>query len=100
MRPPIITICGSTRFLDQMRTANRELTLNGNIVLAPGVFAHSGDEITDEQKIMLDALHFSKILMCDAIYVVNPDGYIGESTKKEIAFAEQHGRDIMYLERP
>ena len=34
----------------------------------------------------------------DAIYVVNKDGYIGESTKSEIEFAKEHNKEIMYLE--
>ncbi|KPC65695.1 hypothetical protein ADL29_06810, partial [Streptomyces chattanoogensis] len=57
-QPRIVTICGSTRFRTEIADANRQLTLDGCIVLAPGVFGHSGDEMTDEQKTALDALHF------------------------------------------
>ncbi|MGO3797455.1 MAG: hypothetical protein ACTJGR_10110 [Pauljensenia sp.] len=63
-RPEIVCICGSTRFAEEMFAANRDLTLAGSIVLAPGVFAHhgsregreTGQEITEEQKAALDAL--------------------------------------------
>jgi hypothetical protein len=35
-RPEIVCICGSTRFVDEMRAANRDLTFAGVIVVAPG----------------------------------------------------------------
>lgn len=96
----IITICGSTRFRNEMAEANRRLTLEGNIVLAPGVFAHDGDSITEEQKIKLDALHYAKINMSTAIYVVNPGGYTGESTQREVEYARLQGMEVMWLEPP
>ncbi|GAB3813415.1 hypothetical protein [Kribbella italica] len=95
--PEVVTICGSTRFRDQIATANRELTLTGNIVLAPGVFAHSGDPITDDDKQRLDALHLAKIDLASWVYVVNPNGYIGESTHREIDHAHRTGKPIYYL---
>ena len=94
----IITICGSTKFKNEMLNIAKEITLNGNIVLMPFVFAHCGDEITDEQKILLDRLHFEKIKMADAIYVVNVNNYIGESTKREIEYARNLGKIIIYLD--
>mgnify|MGYP003596473953 CR=1 FL=1 len=35
-RPEIVCICGSIRFADEMRGANRDLTFAGVIVVAPG----------------------------------------------------------------
>lgn len=90
----IICICGSTRFRDEMAEANRRLTLAGHIVLAPGVFAHSGDTITDEQKAALDSLHFRKIDLADEVLVVDPGGYIGESTSREIEYASRTGKPV------
>ena len=85
----IITLCGSTRFKDLFFTVAKELTLAGNIVLMPMVFHHAdNDDLTEEQKIRLDNLHKLKINMSDAIFVVNVDGYIGESTKSEIEYAK------------
>ncbi len=97
-RPLVVTICGSTRFRQEMADTNRRLTLAGHIVLAPGVFQHDGDEITDAQKAALDDLHFAKIRMSDGIYVVNPGGYIGESTNKEIRYATEAGKKVLFLE--
>lgn len=97
---PIVCICGSTRFRDEMTDANRRLTLEGRIVVAPGVFGHSGDEMTDEQKVALDALHFQKIDLAQSVYVVNPGGYIGESTRREIAYAQRTGKAVVFLIEP
>lgn len=95
--PRIICICGSTRFRTEIAEANQKLTLAGYIVLAPGVFAHDGDAITDEQKADLDDLHFAKIRLAGSIYVVNPGGYVGESTAREIAYARALDKPVLSL---
>lgn len=97
-RVHIVTICGSTRFRAEMAEANRRLTMAGYVVLAPGVFAHDGDSITDEQKTQLDRLHLSKIDLAAWIYVVNPGGYIGDSTRREIQYAEATDKPVQYLD--
>lgn len=94
----IVTLCGSTRFKEEFEKVNRELTLAGNVVLSVGVFGHSGDDVSDEQKVLLDCVHRQKIDLSDAIYVINKDGYIGSSTKSEIAYAEASGKNIFYME--
>ena len=38
---PIITLCGSTRFKEQLMEAQKRLTLEGNIVISVGLFGHS-----------------------------------------------------------
>ena len=94
----VITLCGSTRFKDDFERINRELTLMGNIVISVGAFGHAGDTFTDEQKVMLDDIHKRKIDMADAIYVINKDGYIGQSTRSEIAYAIRLGKQIIFME--
>ena len=91
----VITLCGSTRFKEDFERVNRELTLAGNIVISVGCFGHSGDVFSDEQKIMLDDIHKRKIDMADAIFVINKGGYIGESTKSEIKYAQEHNKEII-----
>ena len=39
-----------------------------------------------------------KIDVSDAVYVVNPGGYIGESVKREIEYARMQGKEILYFE--
>ena len=96
----IITLCGSTRFRDEFLTVQKKLTLEGNIVISVGLFGHSGDEEvwSDGTKEMLDDMHLRKIDLADGIYVINPGGYIGSSTKKEIEYANRTGKKINYLE--
>ena len=103
----VITLCGSTRFKDEFMEAQKRLTLAGNIVISVGLFGHSGDnevwENIDEgtltrTKEMLDDMHKRKIDMADEIYVINKGGYIGSSTRAEIAYAEKAGKKVQYLE--
>ncbi|WP_369374450.1 hypothetical protein AB1046_08945 [Promicromonospora sp. Populi] len=97
-RPQIVCLCGSTRFTDEFRTVNRDLTLAGTIVVAPAEFEHAGDQITNEQKAALSALHFAKIDLADRVMVVNPGGYIGESMRREIRYAHQTGKPVEYTD--
>ena len=87
--------------------AQKRLTLAGNIVISVGLFGHSGDnevwegmseDTLTETKIMLDDMHKRKIDMADEIFVINVDGYIGESTKSEIEYAKSNGKLVKYLE--
>ena len=103
----VVTLCGSTKFKEQFMKTQKDLTLQGNIVLSVGLFGHSGDnevwENMDEgtltnTKEMLDDMHKRKIDMSDEIFVINVGGYIGESTKSEIEYAKKIGKNIRYLE--
>lgn len=97
----VITICGSTRFKDEILDAARNLTLDDHIVLMPNLFEHAdNEELTQEQKIRLDNLHKMKINMSDAIFVVNKDGYIGESTYGEIDWAVRNKKELYFLVNP
>ena len=78
-----------------------DLTLQGHIVLAPCVFHHNDEEeLTTEEKIRLDNLHKQKINMSDAIFVVNVNEYIGESTYGEIDWAQKMNKQIFFLIDP
>ena len=96
----VITLCGSTRFKEQYMEVQKQLTLKGCIVISVGLFGHSGDEEVWKPgtKEMLDDMHLRKIDMADEIFVINVGGYIGESTKREIAYAEEKGKKVNYLE--
>ncbi len=96
----IITLCGSTKFKDDFIREQKRLSLEGNIVISVGMFGHSGDnEVwTDNIKQMLDDMHKRKIDLSDEIFVINKDGYIGESTKSEIAYAISTNKLVRYME--
>ncbi|MGW2091063.1 hypothetical protein [Promicromonospora sukumoe] len=182
-RPQIVCLCGSARFGQELRAANRELTLAGAIVLAPAElepaepepaepagqaeteparhtrptrptrqaepesglaepadprhtsdqntnhkFAgtqdtgnqisstpaadnqtdgapvtddqHTSTRLTDDQRATLGALHLAKIDLADRVVVVNPGGYVGESTRREIRYAHRTGKPVEYTDPP
>ena len=96
----VITLCGSTRFMEQFIEIQKKLTLEGNIVISVGAFGHCGDnEVwTDGKKAMLDRMHLAKIDLADEIFVINVDNYIGDSTRNEIEYAKSKGKRVRFLE--
>ena len=103
--PPIVCLCGSTRFKDAFDEATYQETMAGRIVLSVGFLMHAvgnrhgqGIGATPEQKIALDELHKRKIDLADEVLVLNVGGYIGESTRSEIEYAESLAMPIRYLE--
>lgn len=96
----VITLCGSTRFKAEFLQVQKELTLQGNIVISVGLFGHSGDDEVWKEgtKEMLDDMHKRKIDMANEIFVINKNGYIGSSTKSEIAYANAMGKTVRFLE--
>ena len=93
----VITLCGSTKFKEEFTKIQKQLTLEGNMVISVGLFGHSGDKFTEEEKIMLDDMHKRKIDLADEIFVINVNNYIGSSTKSEIEYAKSHNKTIRYL---
>lgn len=112
-KPRVVCLCGSTRFIEQFFRSGWYETLEKRIVLSVGVcLDHPGDAEGGHVgealgvKDMLDELHFRKIDLANDVLVLNVDGYIGESTQREIAYAlatdtpvrflnEWHGREWM-----
>jgi hypothetical protein len=95
----IITLCGSTRFKDQYIAEEKRLTLEGNIVISVGLFDHSGDPevYENDNKEMLDDMHLRKIDLADEVFVINPGGYIGTSTRNEIEYARSTAKPVRFL---
>ena len=104
-RPPIVCLCGSTRFWREFHEAALRETLAGRIVLSIGG-AGSDDELFgslppaefDRVKARLAELHRHKIALADEILVLNVGGYIGQSTLEEIAHARRLGKVVRFLE--
>lgn len=95
----IITLCGSTKFKTEYEELAKKFALEGHTVLSVNMFAHADNiDLTTEQKIILDNEHKQKISLSDAIFVINKNGYIGESTYSEIDWAERLKKDIYFLE--
>ena len=96
----VITLCGSTKFKDDFYREQKRLTIEGNIVISVGMFGHSGDKEvwTNDLKEMLDDMHKRKIDMADEIFVINKNGYIGDSTRSEIEYATKTNKKVNYME--
>jgi hypothetical protein len=100
-RPTIVCLCGSTRFKREFIDANFQQTMAGRIVLSVGWFSHADSHIyrpTEDEKRRVDELHLRKIDLADEVLVINPGGYIGESTAREIAYARAIGKPVRFLQ--
>ena len=99
MAKEIICICGSTKYKDEIIQVQKELTLQGYVVIGMHLFSQDeGIELSEDQLHMLKEKHKLKIDLSEAIYVINPNGYIGGSTREEIEYALSKGKKIMSLE--
>ena len=99
MKYPVITLCGSTRFKEEFIQARENLARRGYIVLSPDLFTQLEEgEIPADIVERLDEIHRQRIDMSDMIYVINKNGYIGSSTRREIAYATSKKKEIHYME--
>lgn len=94
----VVTICGSMRFKEDMMNEAERLSLKGLCVLTP-IFSVSNRPKTKDEMKKLKEAHFKKIEMSDAIYVINKNCYIGESTLLEIRHAEKLGKNIFFYNK-
>jgi hypothetical protein len=105
-RPTIVCLCGSTRFYDVFSKLNLEETLAGKIVLSiagdrqteESIFDAMNETQLEQAKQKLEKLHFQKIDLADEILVVNVNGYVGESTTREILYARENKKNVRWLE--
>ncbi len=94
----IVTICGSMKFQEKMMEIAKELELEQKYAVIQCVYFDRKNVLSAQEINTLSELHYKKIDISDAIYVVNVGGYIGESTQKEIAYAQSLKKEILYLE--
>lgn len=98
-RPRIVTLCGSSKFQKQHEEAQKQETLLGKIVIPMGMYGHhEGLDMDGPVKRMLDELHLRKIDISTEIFIVNPGGYVGDSTFREICYACDHGKGVLVWE--
>ena len=101
----VITLCGSTKFEAEFAEVNQRLTMEGCVVISLGMFSlpdlpdYDWTVDSSDLKGRLGGVHFQKIRMADEVYIVDPGGYLGESTRREIAYAESLGKPVRYLSR-
>jgi hypothetical protein len=107
-RPVIVCLCGSTRFRAAFEEANLRETLAGRIVLMPGHYTHAeqgaqgfghkeeffGLDVARQ----LEELYLRKIDLADEVLILNVGGYVGASTRAEVAYAKSQGKVVRWLE--
>lgn len=97
-----LTICGSARFRELKEKYQAYYTIKNNLVFAPVNYLLIKndveiDQVTQNENVLyLERIHKTKINLSDAIIVVNPEGYYGEHTKKEILSAIKSDKFILY----
>jgi hypothetical protein len=106
--PTIVCLCGSTKFWREFQEVNLQETLAGKIVLSIANIASTDTELfakhSEQQREQiiksLDKLHFRKIELADEVFIINKDGYVSESTQRELDYARSLGKVIRWLEPP
>lgn len=101
--PVIVCLCGSSRFYDAYQRAMYDETMAGRIYLSIGFYPHSdihreGVGHDSAEKVALDELHKRKIDLADEVLILNVGGYIGDSTRSELAYAYAHSKPVRWLE--
>lgn len=91
-----LTICGSMRFADEMQKIAYSLEVHKGYNILQCVYCEDNQNPSDIELTRLSNAHYQKIDMSDGIYVVNIGGYIGTSVKKEIEYAKQRGKEVIY----
>ena len=105
-RTKIVVMCGSSRFTDIMVVCawlieRDEYKNTMSLHLLPEWYCKNNiphhlaehEGVADE----MDELHMRKIDLCDEIFIVNYEDYIGDSTKKELAYAKKLGKRIRWF---
>ncbi len=89
-----LTICGSMKFSSEMIDIAFKLeTIYGYNILQP---VYGEKEFTKKEIENIVRSHYKKIDISDGIYVVDINGYIGNSVKEEIEYAKNRNKEIVY----
>lgn len=95
-----VCLSGSTKFKAEFESERKRLESLGILVLSPEIFSHSDNvELTNDDREKLIIEHFERIESCDWMEVIDKDGYIGDGTMYEIAYAKKLGKDIAYYSK-
>lgn len=94
-RPRVVCLCGSLRFRDLFASERRRLTSLGVIVLGP---EDVDDDLTPSRRAALGDLHLRRIDLADEVRVVSDGGHVGDSTRREVAYARAAGKAVSWME--
>ena len=94
----VVTLCGSMRYQNEMIKIARNLEVTFGYCVLQCVYDFAGKNDTQKERDKIIKAHFKKIDLSDFIYVVNINGFISESTQKEIDYAIKHDKEVFYHE--
>ena len=84
------------RFEAQMREIAWDLETQYGMNVLQCVYSPPGSTPDEHMLAKLEQAHCRKIDLSDGIYVVDIDGYIGGSVRKEIDYARKQGREVLF----
>ena len=87
-----VTICGSMRFEDEMKSIAFLLEAKYKMCVLQCVYNVDKKDLSASEIETLNKSHFRKIDIADAVYIVNINGYIGEQVKKNRLYKENRKR--------
>jgi len=96
----VVVLCGSMRNAGLMTEAAISESVTGALVLKPDCnmkIPHplwADPDVAEALKVRLDEQHRQKIRLADRVLVVG--GYIGDSTRAEIAYARELGKPVRF----
>ena len=107
IKPKIVVMCGSSKFVEIMAVVEwyierDELAITMGLNLLPSWYPNCpADHLAEHEGCTteMDELHLRKIDLADEIFVVDWDGYIGDSTSREIKYAMGKNIRIRYFSR-
>lgn len=91
-----VTICGSMKFAEEMKQISWKLEAEKGFAVIQCVYNEQNEPIPEEVQKRLAAAHYKKIDICDAVYIVDIDGYIGTSVANEISYASANGKELIF----
>ncbi len=96
-----INLIGSTKYETIFRELEEKLSLNGYLVFSPLVYNQSGNNPSCglDKKLVLDNEANLKTNKSDIVFVVDVDGYIGNSTSNQIEHAKLLNKPILYYSK-
>jgi hypothetical protein len=105
MKPKIVVLSGSSRFVDIMAVCawlieRDEGKIATGLHLLPRWYpACPDDHLAEAEGVAekMDELHLRKIDLADEVFVVNFQDYIGNSTRREIEYAQQKGKPLRWF---
>ena len=89
-----ITICGSMRFEKEMQQTAFSLETEYWFNVLQCVYGNK--KLNESEKYNLIKAHYRKIDISDAVYIMDINGYIGDSVKEEINYAKNTCKEVIY----